>query len=371
MHDFIVIGGGIAGATAAYRLSDYGSVALLEMEDQPGYHSTGRSAAQFTELYGNEPIRALVRLSKEFLLDPPNGFTEAPILTPRGAMFVGTLEQRPAIDAFIAMASAENCPVRELDPTGAREIVPVLREEAFASAVFEPESTDMDVHGLHGGFLRGFRQSGGELVTDAEVLALEHRNGAWQVETRAGRFAAPVVVNAAGAWADVIAARAGVTPIGLTPKRRTVILFDPPEDYEIADWPLVIDAEENWYFKPDAGKVLASPADETPVEPCDAQAEEMDIATIADSIERVTTMRVGRISHSRAGLRTFTSDKTPVVGFAPDAKGFFWFAGQGGYGIETSPAMGIAAASLIVDGSLPKSFEAEGLSASALTPERF
>ena len=371
MHDFIIIGGGIAGATAAYRLAEHGTVALLEMEDQPGYHSTGRSAAQFTELYGNEPIRALVRLSKGFLLDPPNGFSDASLLTPRGAMLVATSAQRPAIDAFIAMASAENCPIRELDPAGACEIVPVLRPDAFASAVLEPDSTDMDVHALHGGFLREFRRSGGSLVTNAEVMSLERQDGTWRLETTAGRFEAPVVVNAAGAWADVIASRAGVKPVGLTPKRRTVILFDPPDDSEIADWPLVIDAEENWYFKPDAGKVLASPADETPVEPYDAQAEEIDIATIADSMERMTSMRVGRISHSRAGLRTFTDDKTPVVGFAPDAEGFFWFAGQGGYGIETSPAMGVAAASLIVEGRLPEAFEAEGLSASALSPERF
>ncbi|MED5575771.1 MAG: FAD-dependent oxidoreductase, partial [Pseudomonadota bacterium] len=339
-YDFIVIGGGIVGASAAYRLIEHGSVLLLEMEEKPGYHSTGRSAAQFTELYGNGPIRALVRLSKNFLLSPPTGFSEVPILTPRGAMFVGTTAQKPALDEVLKTAAEENCQVDALDVAGARRIVPVLNPEMFEQAIFEPKSTDIDVHALHGGFLKVFAGRGGEIICDAEVKGMQRADGAWHVETKVGSFAARIVVNAAGAWGDVIAARAGVHPMGLTPKRRTVILFDPPPDVDIEDWPLVIDADESWYFKPDAGKVLASPADETPVEPYDAQAEELDVALIADAIERMTSMTVGRISHSRAGLRTFTADKTPVVGFAPDAEGFFWLVGQGGYGIETSPAMG-------------------------------
>jgi D-arginine dehydrogenase len=360
-YDFIIIGGGIAGASAAYALALHGSVALLEMEDQLGYHSTGRSAAQFTELYGNGLIRALARLSKAFLVNPPDEFKQAPILTPRGAMFVATNAQRPVIDALVAMAAEENCPVAELDVAGARGIVPVLRADAFESAVLEPDSTDMDVHALHGGFLRGMRSRGGDIITKAEVTGLSRQNDVWRVETPAGRFEASVVVNAAGAWADVVAERASVATVGLTPKRRTVILFDPPSDVEIDRWPLVIDADENWYFKPDAGKILASPADETPIEPTDAQPEELDIALIADAIERMTTMRVGQIFHRRAGLRTFAPDKTPVVGFASDTEGFFWLAGQGGYGIETSLAMGVAVASLIVDGSLPLEFMEAGV----------
>jgi D-arginine dehydrogenase len=370
-YDFIIIGGGIAGASAAYALALHGSVALLEMEDQLGYHSTGRSAAQFTELYGNGLIRALARLSKAFLVNPPDEFKQAPILTPRGAMFVATNAQRPVIDALVAMAAEENCPVAELDVAGARGIVPVLRADAFESAVLEPDSTDMDVHALHGGFLRGMRSRGGDIITKAEVTGLSRQNDVWRVETPAGRFEASVVVNAAGAWADVVAERASVATVGLTPKRRTVILFDPPSDVEIDRWPLVIDADENWYFKPDAGKILASPADETPIEPTDAQPEELDIALIADAIERMTTMRVGQIFHRRAGLRTFAPDKTPVVGFASDTKGFFWLAGQGGYGIETSPALGVAVASLIVDGSLPLEFLEAGVSEADLTLRRF
>lgn len=370
-HDFLVIGGGIAGASAGYALARHGRVALLEMEERPGYHSTGRSAAQFTELYGNGPIRALVRLSKEFLTTPPDGFCTVPILTPRGALFVATEAQRPALDAIRRMAVEEDCPVRALDVAGTRAIVPVLRPEAFALGLLEPESMDMDVDALHGGFLRGLRHRGGEIFTGAEARGLARAGGVWRVETPAGTFSAPVVVNAAGAWADVVATRAGVRPVGLTPKRRTVILFDPPDGVAIGDWPLVIDADESWYFKPDAGKVLASPADETPVEPCDAQAEELDVALIADRIERMTTMPVRRIGHRRAGLRTFTADKTPAVGFAAEAQGFFWLAGQGGYGIETSPAMGAAAAALIVEGRLPPRYAAAGVTADDLRPGRF
>ena len=370
-HDFLIIGGGIAGASAAYALARHGKVAVLEMEDQPGYHSTGRSAAQFTELYGNGPIRALVRLSKPFLMDPPDGFTASPILTPRGALFVAAGTQQPAIDAVVAMAEAEGCPVERLDAAGACRLVPVLRPEGIASALYEPQSMDMDVHALHGGFLRGFRQQGGDLVTGAEVHRLNRTGDVWHVETRAGVFSAPVVIDAAGAWADAVAGRAGVRPVGLTPKRRTVILFDPPAGSAIDAWPMVIDAEESWYFKPDAGKVLASPADETPVAPCDAQPEELDVALIAGRMEAVTTMPVRRIGHRRAGLRTFTADKTPAVGFAPDAEGFFWLAGQGGYGIETSPALGEAAAALIVDGKLPKRYAEAGVTEADLRPDRF
>ena len=366
--DFLVIGGGIAGASAAYALAEHGKVTVLEMEDQPGYHSTGRSAAQYVELYGNRIVRALVRLSREFLTSPPDGFTEHPILSPRGALFVATEAQQPHIDELLAMASAAAYPVEQLDPAGACAVVPVLRADAFHTAVFERASMDIDVHALHQGYLGGLAARGGTLVTGAEVRSLTRDGGTWRAETRCGDFTAPVVVDAAGAWADRIGELAGVETVGLTPERRTVILFDPPGGAEIDAWPLVIDAAEEWYFKPDAGKILGSPADETPVEPQDAQAEEIDVALAVDRIERATTMKVESISHRRAGLRTFAPDKTPVVGFA--VEGFFWLAGQGGYGIETAPAMARAAASLIVDGALPAAFLEEGLAAGDLGPGR-
>ncbi|MDP6389105.1 MAG: FAD-binding oxidoreductase [Alphaproteobacteria bacterium] len=368
--DFLIIGGGIAGASAGYALAEHGNVTVLEMEDQPGYHSTGRSAAQYVELYGNRIVRALVRLSREFLASPPDGFTEHPILSPRGALFVATEAQQPHIDELLAMASAAAYPVEQLDPAGACAVVPVLRADAFHTAVFERASMDIDVHALHQGYLSELAARGGTLVVGAEVGSLTRDGGKWRAKTPAEEFTAPVVVDAAGAWADRIAELAGVESVGLTPKRRTVILFDPPKGAEIDAWPLVIDAAEEWYFKPDAGKILGSPADETPVEPQDVQAEELDVALAVDRIERATTMKVESISHRRAGLRTFAPDKTPVVGFAPGVEGFFWLAGQGGYGIETAPALARAAASLIVDGALPAAFLEEGLEAGDLGPGR-
>lgn len=369
--DFIVIGGGIAGASAGYALAEHGKTVVLEREDQPGYHSTGRSAAQFTELYGNYVIRSLARLSKPFLETPPDGFTDHKIPTPRGALFIATEAQRSQLDAFVEFAASESVPVHELTQSETRDMVPVLRPDAFQFGLHEPESTDMDVHALHGGYLRAFRALGGNVVTDAEVTGLSRADGLWTVTTRDGvTYTAPVVVNAAGAWADTIAGLAGARPVGLVPKRRTAMLFEPPQDTNCDDWPLVIDMDEEWYFKPDAGTLMGSPADETPIEPCDVQPEDLDIAIAVDRIERVSMMKIGRIRHRWAGLRTFASDKTPVVGFAPDAEGFFWLAGQGGYGIETSPAMSAAAASLITAGKLPPQFSDYDLSAADLAPQR-
>jgi len=369
--DFLIVGGGIAGASAGYALSEHGKTIVLEREDQPGYHSTGRSAAQFTELYGNSVIRSLARLSKPFLESPPDGFTESKILSPRGALFIVTEAQRPQMEAFAKFAASETVPVHMMSQTDVCGLVPVMRPDAFQYGLLEPESTDMDVHALHGGFLRGFRSRGGTVVTNAEVTALTRDGNDWFAETRGGdTYRAPVVVNAAGAWADVVAELAGVRRVGLVPKRRTAMLFDPPPEQKSENWPLVIDMDEQWYFKPDAGKLLGSPADETPIEPCDVQPEEIDIAIAVDRIESASALKVGRISHRWSGLRTFAEDKTPVVGFAPDADGFFWLAGQGGYGIETSPAMSAAAASLIVDGMLPDGFAAFNISPEDIAPDR-
>ena len=369
--DFIIIGGGIAGASAGYALAEHGSTTILEREDQPAYHSTGRSAAQFVELYGNHIIRSLVRLSKAFFLNPPVGFSDSEILLPRGALFIATETQRPQLRAFAEFAAEENVLVEELSRDEVCQLVPIMRPDAFQLGLHEPESTDMDVHALHGGFLRGLRARGGQIITDAEVIGLSRDLGIWTAVTRGGNtYQAPIVVNAAGAWADLVAKMAGVHPLGLIPKRRTAMLFDPPAGQNIETWPLVIDIDEQWYFKPDAGRVLVSPADETPVEPCDVQPEEIDIANAVDRIERMTSMKILRIDHQWSGLRTFAEDKTVVVGFAPDAEGFFWLAGQGGYGIETSPSLAAAAVSLIIDGGLPDRFSAFGLSPEDISPDR-
>ncbi len=369
--DFLIIGGGIAGASAACALAEHGSTVVLERETAPGYHTTGRSAAQYTELYGSVAIRALARLSKPFLETPPQGFADHSLLSPRGALFVGAAGDEPAVEALLGFANGRPGIVRDIGAAGACALVPALRPEVAKYALHEPASQDIDVHALHGGFMKALRARGGMLVTDAEATVVERKGGRWHVSSTAGDFAAPVLVNAAGAWADAVAGLAGVRTIGLVPKRRTAIRFAPDPAMDISRWPLTIDAAETWYIKPDAGRLMGSPADETPSAPCDAQPEEMDVAVAIDRIERATTLSIRRIEHRWAGLRSFAPDKTPAVGFAPDTQGFFWLAGQGGYGIKTSPAMAEAAASLICTGALPARYAEEGLTAAMLAPGRF
>jgi D-arginine dehydrogenase len=237
--------------------------------------------------------------------------------------------------------------------------------------MYEPAAMDIDVHALHQGFLRGLRARGGRVVTDAEVRSLRRRDGLWTAETTAGTFAAPIVVNAAGAWADEVARLAGIGTVGLVPKRRTAFTIEPPEGVAPSGWPAVVDVAETFYFKPESGRLLVSPADETPMPPCDVQPDEIDVASAAARLEAATTLQVRRIAHKWAGLRSFVADKTPVAGFAPDAEGFFWLAGQGGYGIQTSPAMGRVAAALAAGRGLPPDIAARGVTEAALSPARY
>ncbi|NIR30398.1 MAG: FAD-binding oxidoreductase [Gammaproteobacteria bacterium] len=368
--DFLIVGAGMAGASAGYELAGHGRVILLEREEAPGYHSTGRSAAQFLESYGNAAVRRLTHASRAFFEHPPGGFAEHALLTPRGALFVAREEQRETLEATLAEVQALVGTARELDAIQAIERVPVLRRDYVAAAFYEPDSMDMDVAAIHQGYLKGLRRRGGRVVTDAEVGRLSRVGQAWEVQTRNGRFSAPIVINAAGAWCDEIARLAGVPPLGLTPKRRTAITFDPPSGVDITRWPLVIDVDETFYFKPEAGRILASPADETPVAACDVQPEELDIAVTVDRLEKATTLSVRRIAHKWAGLRTFSPDKTPVVGMEEAAPGFVWLAGQGGYGITTAPALARATSALLVEGRLPEDLVSLGLTREALAPSR-
>ncbi len=370
--DIVIIGGGIAGAGAGYALAQAGqSVVLLEREAQPGYHTTGRSAALFSETYGNAPIRALTVASRDFLINPPAGFSDVPILTPRGVLQIGTDDRAARLDAAYEEMRRLVPSLRRLTPEQALAQVPVLRPEAVTGgALAEPEAMDIEVHALHRGFLRGLTAAGGRIVTDAEVTGIGRKGADWQVETGKGAFSAPVLINAAGAWADVMAAAAGVAPIGLQPKRRTAVTFDPPNGADIHAWPMVIDADENFYFKPDAGRVLLSPCDETDCEPCDAQADEMDIAVAVDRLETATTLQVRRLAAKWAGLRSFVADRTIVCGFDPAAPGFFWLAAQGGYGIQTSAAMARVAGALAMGRSLPQDIADLGLTEMDLSPAR-
>ena len=369
--DVLIVGAGIAGAAAAYETATNASVVILEREAQPGYHSTGRSAALFSETYGNAVVRALTVGSRSFLLGPPDGFTEHPLLTVRGVLLVARSDQLAQAQAWADEAAALVPSVHMIDAQEVRKQVPILRDGYLAGAVAEPEAMDIDVHALHSGFLRGARDRGTQVVTDAEVLELTRESdGNWLVRSSAGLWRARSVVNAAGAWADRIAEFAGVPTVGLVPKRRTASMVEAPAGTVIDAWPVVIDIDEKFYFKPDAGRILVSPADETPVDPCDAQPDELDIAIGIDRVQTAAELPVKRVQHSWAGLRNFVSDKTPVVGFDPSAPGFFWLAGQGGYGIQTAPAMGRLAGSLLLNRGVPDDLRTLGVTLEALSPDR-
>lgn len=368
--EVIVIGAGIAGASVAHELATRRRVLLLERESQPGYHTTGRSAALFTETYGNAVMRALTRASRSFLRQPPPGFAPAPLLSPRGTLLVARGDQLPALERVRDECAALVGNLARLSGDDVRARVPCFAPHQVAGGLLEPEAMDIDVHALHQGYLRGLRARGGTLLCGVEVRALAHDGANWRVETRAGECSAPIVVNAAGAWADDLGRMAGAAPIGLMPKRRTAITFDPPAGVAIERWPAVIDIDEQWYFKPDAGRLLASPADETPSPPCDAQPEELDIAMLVDRLTGATTLSVPRIQARWAGLRSFVADKTIVAGLDARLAGFFWLAGQGGYGIQTAPAVARAAAALIETGSLPADIADLGVDATALSPRR-
>lgn len=369
--DFLIIGSGMAGAAAGYFLAEHGSVVLLEREETLAYHSTGRSAALYTETYGNAAIRALTVTSGVFFRDPPPGFTETPLLTPRGVLYVARVQDEARFAEALAIGQRFAPSVRALARAEALTLCPVLRDDWLAHSFLEPDAMDLDVNAIHQGFLRGLRARGGQVVTGAAAQAIARRDGAWQVETSQGRFAAPNLVNAAGAWADEVAALAGVPPVGLVPKRRTVIIVEtePPSDGS-AHWPMVGDVGESFYFRPESGRLLVSPADETPVAPCDVQPEEIDMALAASRFETATRLKVRRIARKWAGLRTFAPDKTLVIGPDPSAPGFFWMAGQGGYGIQTAPAAGRALATLATAGTLEPALAARGLKPEQLLPTR-
>jgi D-arginine dehydrogenase len=369
--DLIVVGAGMAGAAAAAHLAADRRVVLLERESQPGYHSTGRSAALFTETYGNRAIRILTSASRAFYEAWADGFTEHPILKPRGSLMLAMPRQEKLLDAAWDELSALDPRVRRLEAAEARSMVPVLRSGHVIGAVYEPDAMDIDVHELHQGYLRLLRRRGGRIVTDAEVFRFDRSGGAWTTTTRAGEFAAPIVVNAAGAWADVVGGLAGLPPIGLVPKRRTALTIAPPADVDTGAWPMTGDIGDTFYFKPDAGRLLVSPADETPMEPCDVQPDEFDVAIAIDRLMQATTIAVTRVERKWAGLRSFVADKTTVCGFDPLAEGFFWLAGQGGYGIQTAEGMARCAVSLIDGGGLPADIAAKGVAAETLSPARF
>jgi D-arginine dehydrogenase len=362
--DVLIAGAGIAGSSLAFELAAHRSVILLEAEAQPGYHSTGRSAAMLTETYGTPAVRALARASRGFLAQPPPDFTNHPLLAPRGMLHVARPDQRPALEG------AERQPatmLRRLDAAGVRALVPLIAPGYVDGGLLEPDAMAIDVDALHQGYLRGLRRRGGLLVTNAAITAIERTRQQWRLDTASGSFGGDLLVDAAGAWADQIARLAGVGPLGLVAKRRTAILIDPPDGLDPGTWPMVIDIDEHFYLKPEGGQLLVSPADETPVRPGDVQAEELDVALAVDRYERLTEQPVRRVTHRWAGLRSFVADDNPVVGRDPDVPSFFWLAGQGGFGIMTAPALARIAAGLITTGDSPPGV---GFDATRLGPAR-
>lgn len=372
MFDVVIVGAGIAGASLAFELAGNVRVLLVEAESQPGLHSTGRSAAMFMESYGPPQVRALTRASRAFYERPPAGFSDTPILSPRGVLYVAWQGQEAALEALWAQLSSSGSPVERVDAAEALARLPVLRAEGLLGAIAEPDAMDIDVHALHQGYLRGARRSGAELRLDAELQSAQHEGGEWQLHFADGRSAtARQLVNAAGAWADVVAARCGVAPLGLQPRRRSAFTFDPPADLDHRTWPTVCTVDESWYFKPDAGQLLGSPANADDTDPHDVQPEELDIALGIDGIQRHTSLQIRRPRRTWAGLRTFAPDGELVIGFDATAPDFFWLAGQGGYGIQSAAGAAALGAAQLQRQAMPEVLVGFGVDPPMVTPTRF
>ncbi|SDM90960.1 FAD-binding oxidoreductase [Polaromonas sp. JS666] len=371
--DILIVGAGIAGASLAWRLAGQRSVALLERESQPGYHSTGRSAAMFMETYGPPMVRALTRASRAFYELPPEGFAPD-LMQPRGVLYLATHGQEQEL-ANTRKELLANCPgLQTLDARTTLAHVPCLRPDLVHGALYDAGAQDMDVHALHQGFLRGFRQKAGadgELRNSAGVTRAAHDGRCWTVELSDGQaLRARTVVNAAGAWADELAAVFGVRPVGLVPHRRSAFTFKGPEGVDASHWPAVVDVDESYYFKPDAGQLLGSPANADPTVPHDVVPEELDIAMGIHQIESVTTLTIRRPASTWAGLRSFVPDGEMVIGHDDTSPGFFWLAAQGGYGIQSAAGASALADALLREAALPEELLQQGLDARALSPAR-
>ena len=343
--DIVVIGAGMAGATAAANLSPHKRVALIEAEDVAGYHTTGRSAAIWIQNYGPPDVRALTRLSRAFYESPPAGFSEASLIRRRSVLTLASAGQMAALDTAVAVGLG----IRRIAVADAETMIPALRPGYLGGAALEDDAFDMDVAAIHQGFLRMLRGNGGVLGLRHRAGRIEKRGELWEIEAASGEvYRAPCVVNAAGAWGDEVAVIAGVVPLGLEPRRRTAAVVD-PSPFDVSDWPMLMDAEEGWYARPEARtRLMVSPADATPTHAHDVQPDELDVAIGIDRMQQALDIPVRRVEHSWAGLRTFAPDGSLAFGWDPVAEGFFWCVGQGGYGIQTAPAAGRFVADLVL-----------------------
>jgi len=345
--DILVIGGGIAGLSAAAALSRHGKVIVLEAEEQIGFHSSGRSATMLHYFLGDRLVRALTMASRDFIENPPDAFTDVPLGHPMPVLIHAREDERGELDALEGEIH-QFAELERLDAMGVHELCPLLREDAV-HGLADHQAIRLDAHALLQGNLRLLRANRGELITSARVASIRRDGSNWTgVTERGDSLSAPILINAAGSWADDVASMAGVQPIGLEPKRRTIITFDAPPGTPLDRLPFAKTISDELYFAPESGRLFASPMDEVPSDPCDAQPEEYEVALAAHRMEERTTVKVTRVHSRWAGLRTFTPDKHPAVDFAVDGSGFFWLAGQGGYGLQTSPAMASVVESLIV-----------------------
>lgn len=366
--DILVIGGGIAGASAAYFLAPQRKLVLVERESGYGYHSTGRSAAEWTAAHFHGVMRSVVLFGRPFLDAPPAGFAMRPLLRRRGNIMFAREGGEQAAELFIRAAQPLNPGLEEISADRALQIVPFLRREILARTFYDPENCEIDVDALHQGYLRGIRAAGGTTRSGVEFHGAERRNGAWLARIGDETIEAGVILNAAGAWSDVVAARSGIRPLGLQPRRRSALTFDP--GFDASAIPPVDDMASGFYFKASGPVLMVSPGDQTPSTPCDAQPEELDLAIAVDLFERCTTLAIPRLASRWAGLRTFASDEHPVAGFATDGTGFFWLVGQGGGGIMSSPGLGQLAATLVAGGALPAQAQDLELDEAKLSPGR-
>lgn len=370
---FLVIGGGIAGISAAARLAAHGKTVVIEAESALGYHSSGRSATFCHFGIGNSTVRAMTAHSRGFFRAPPEGFSPTPLCAQTPALFVANRAMLGAMDTLKVDMERVSGTISVATETEMSSLCPVLRfgDDHVLAGLIDSSGLRLDSEALLQGYARQVRALGGAVLNDRRVASIAYEHGVWVLETDKGeQFAAPVVINAAGAWADDLARMASVRPLGLEPKRRTIIVFDAPTEHDVRPWPFVKSVVDEFYMLPEAGRLMASPVDEVASDPTDAQPEDFDLALAAYRVEQWTTMTVPRIVHKWAGLRSFVADRVPTAGFAPDAEGFFWLAGQGGYGLQTAPAMAEIVEALVIGKSWPMAMTDFGVSPDQITPER-
>ena len=371
--DVLIVGGGVAGLSLGAALAGHRRIKVLEAEDAIGRHSSGRSATFSHFGIGNQTVRSLTSASRTFFQQPPDGFSETPIARTASALFVATEAMSGALAELAELMAPYAPAARPAGEAEMRALFPPLRigGGAIVEGLLDPSGLRLDADALLQAYARKLRSNGGAVLTGQHIAGVERRGSNWTVRTATGEtHSGRVLVNAAGAWADEVAKMAGVPPLGLTPLRRTIIIVDPPDGANVASWPFVKTAVDDFYILPESGRLIASPVDEVPSDPCDAQPEEYDIALAAFKVEEYTTLPVAHVAHRWAGLRTFAPDRTPLVGFDPRAEGFFWLAGQGGFGLQTAPAIAEAAASLITQSRWPERLAMLGISAHGLAPER-